>query len=148
MTISLVQLCDAVASTLGAAVGINSEQSFDELTSGMNTLPALQVYPDSCTSTARGETDRQTFGKGRYERRYTLFVDLYARQRSQLAEDMAKLVTLIDAVETVLDAQKANIFGLSTGSNVAFSWSWQRSIFDYAGPLYAGARFTLVFTII
>lgn len=148
MAITLAQLCDAVAATLGAAVGINSEQSFDELTSGMNTLPALQVYPDACTGTARGETDRQTFGKGRYERRYTIFADLYARQRSQLAEDMAKLVLLIDAVETVLDAQKSDIFGLSTGSNVAFSWSWQRATFDYAGPLYAGARFTLIFTIL
>jgi len=148
MAITLAQLCDAVETTLGAATGLNRSQSFDELTSGMNTKNTLQVYPDSCLGTSRGETERHSFNKTRYERRITIFADLYGRQRSQIAEDMGELVPLIDAIMDELDAQTTNIFGLTTGNNVAFSWSWQRVTFDYAGPLFVGARFTIVFTII
>lgn len=148
MAVTIAALVDAVETTLGAAVGIETSMSFDELTEGIPAMdcPRLQVHPAGGDCNPPGRTDRITFGAGMQMTNLEVFADLYARERSQLDEDMEVTVELIDALITVLQAQeKPPFFGLSTIK--AFTWNWRRSTFDYGGSRYMGARFRIFLKI-
>ena len=72
--------------------------------------------------------------------------DLYARQRSNLAEDLTETIEMIDSIIDVLQEQeKPPFFGVAAIK--AFSWSWRRATHIRAGANYAGARFTLLLRI-
>ena len=140
--ITTAQVCDAIESTLGAAASLARSQSYNELTEGMNDAPTLQVYPEEGSQDPTGNTDRSTFKAGVRQTELTIHADLYARQRSNIGEDMAKLVTCLDEFVTIFEAQDAKpYFGL-VGIK-AFSWSWSRVVFQYGDPgqSYMGARF-------
>ncbi len=142
--ISIAQICNAVESTLSTAAGLVRTQSYDELTEGMQDAPTLQVYPESGLQDPMGNADRTTFKAGVRQTELVVHADLYARQRSNLGEDMAKLVTVLDQLITILEAQDTKpYFGL-TGIK-AFAWSWSRVIFQYGDPgqSFMGARFIL-----
>jgi len=72
---------------------------------------------------------------------YTIHADLYARQRSHINEDMAQLVTTVNQLENILDAQPCPPFGMD--EIVSFQWSWSQVVFDYGGVGYLGARFLI-----
>lgn len=143
MTTSLHAILDAIESTLAANSLLKRAMKFDELTEGANDLPMIQVYPEAGEQDAGNENDRTTFGGGVRQTKFTVNVDLYARQRSQLAEDMAKLVALIDEMQTILDAQDGTPFNLPDIN--AFHWTWQRVTFVYGDPQvsYVGARYVI-----
>lgn len=148
-TVNLSTIVDAIAVTLGAAAGVRRTQSYDELTEGVQDMPLLQVYPQSGSTSEGRENDRITFGNssGQEHRKrgfYTIHADLYARQRSHIGEDMGKLVPMITAIETVLEAQRGPLyFGLPDNSIQSFRWRWERVIFVYGDNeiKYYGARF-------
>lgn len=141
---NLADICDAIETTLGAATGLARSQSYDELTDGMNDTPTLQVYPESGGQDVETSNDRTTFRAGCQQEEAVIHADLYARQRSDLGDDMWKLVTMIDAIRTVLKAQQTKPY-FGTLSIKAFSWTWQRVTFVYGDPQlpYVGARFIL-----
>jgi len=148
MAVTIGQIVDAVADTLSATTGINRTQSYNELTEGMNTLPTLQVYPESWGVSQDSATDRLTFVKqstGQPGVRYTemvLFADLYVRQRSQLNEDWGEAVDGADALNTMLEQEgTCDHFGL-VGIK-SFRWDAARVLFSYAQTLYTGFRFTI-----
>jgi hypothetical protein len=143
-TITLTQICDGVEAVLGAAIGVQSSTSFDELTEGIVAMdcPRIEVFPDAGTCDPSGTTDRTTFNACTQMCVVTIFADLYARQRSQLGEDMKATTEMIDSIIDALQTQeKPPFFGLR--GIKAFSWRWKRSTFRRADARYVGARFTL-----
>ncbi len=138
MTIpTLGQIVSAIEGTLSSATGLIRSEDYDELTESIPETPLLQVYPES------GEPDLQTY-KRRIEK-IIIHADLYARQRSQIGEDMAKVVTMAEAIFTKLRAQDPitgnQLFGLDGIRK--FTWTWTRAVFEYGDPAtrYAGVRF-------
>lgn len=147
-TVTIGAICNAIATTLSATVGLTRTQSYYQLTEGMNTLPTLQVYPDSWETSVNSETDRIAFVDpltGIPGARYTeivFFLDLIVRQRSQLDEDWQNAVNMADALDNQLNLEGAcPHFGLA--GIRSFRWSAQRVVFPYAEIEYVGFRFTL-----
>ncbi|MDD5517860.1 MAG: hypothetical protein PHV98_00730 [Candidatus Omnitrophica bacterium] len=146
--ITLAQMINAVETTLSAAASIKNSQSYNQLTEGMNDLPCLQVYPEAANQDAQYSTDRTTFKGGCRQTSVTIFADYFARQRSHLGEDMVQLVTGIDEITDIFEAQDTQpYFGLVGIKN--FHWSWQRVVFTYADESikYMGARFMIVLRV-
>ena len=148
--IDIEDICDAIADTLGAAAGIQKTQRPGELTEGLDNQVTLQVYPDSGGQDAATGDDRTTFKAGMQQEEVVVIADLYVRQRSHIGEDMAALITMLDAMRTTLKAIKvAPLFSLrQTNNNPAiktFAWNWRRVLFEYGDPLqrYVGLRLTL-----
>ena len=146
---TIADLILAIATTLGAAPSLTRTQyagttaAVSRLTEGMDDLPALQVYPEANTTTDwTGETDRVTLSGKHSIKEYTIHADLLARQRSQIDEDMAQLVTSIDEFEAILDNMTYPLFARLYITS--FQWSWHRVVFEYANVKYVGARFLLV----
>ncbi len=145
MAVTLTQLCDGIEATLGTAVGMRTTATFDDLTEGVSSLncPLLEIYPEAGVCDPSGRTDRTTFQAGVQLSVITIHADLYARQRSELGEDMGKTVTMIDSIINVLQEQEKPPFFDVEGLK-AFSWSWRRAVHFRAGGNYVGARFTLL----
>jgi hypothetical protein len=144
MAITLAQICNAIESTLAAATTVARSESYDELTEGVQDFPMLQVYPEAGNVDAVGSTDRTTLQAGCRQTSVTIHADYYARQRSQLDEDMKALVNGIDALTNVLEQQDTKpYFGLD--GIRAFRWEWRRVTFVYGdgGQPMVGARFVL-----
>jgi hypothetical protein len=143
-TVTLAQICDAIETTLGAATTVTRSQSYDGLTEGVHDTPLLQVYPENGTQDVGGATDRTTFRGGVRQTEFTVHADYYAAARgTSIGEEMGRLVDGIDAITNVLEGQDQKpYFGLE--GIKAFSWRWDRVIFDYAGVAFVGARFAIV----
>lgn len=142
--ITLTEICDGIEAALSVAIGVQSSTSYDELTEGVPAMdcPRVEVYPDAGVCDPSGTTDRLTFSACTQMCVVTIFADLYARQRSQLGEDMKATTEMIDSVINVLQAQeKPPFFGLK--GIKAFSWRWKRSTFRRADARFVGARFTI-----
>lgn len=144
------QVCNAIESTLATATGINVTQSYNELTEGIHDENLLQVYPESGEVSAVSNTDRRTFGSSsvvpKRHDESIYHVDYYATQRSNIGDDMAKLVPGITAIKAKLNEQNGKpYFGLS--GIKSFKWRWERVVWDYGGVSYIGARFYLTITI-
>ena len=143
-SISIAQMLDAVTSTLATAPILAKAMSYDELTEGMNDLPALEVYWDSLEQDRSTETDRTTFGGGVRQSGISVAIDYYAQQRRHIGEDMAKLVAGLDQLVAILEAQRLSpYFGLA--GIKTFGWTAERVTFEYgeAAIKYVGVRFAL-----
>lgn len=131
----------SVASALTFAEGGRS-QTYDELTEGMQQTPTLQVYPEENLGTDfTGNTSKATLSGKHSFKEYIIIADYYANQRTDIGQDMGRLVTGINQLEDILDTQGCPPFGLDFITS--FRWSWKRVIFDYAGADFVGARFRL-----
>jgi len=146
---TIADLILAIATTLGAAPSLTRTQyagvtaAISRLTEGAEDIPLLQVYPEANTTTDwTGQTDRISLNGKHSIKEYTIHADLLARQRSQMDEDMAQLVTSIDEFEAILDTQAYPLFGRIYVTS--YQWSWHRVVFRYANVDYMGARFVLV----
>jgi len=149
---SIGEITTAVHDSIALVGALNSVQNYNELTEGMNTLPGAQIYPESGDCDAATETDRTTFVDaatgvpGVRQAEVMVRVDVYARQRSQLAEDWDTAVDLLDAVYDQLETQgDCPLFGL-TGIR-SYRFTWQRVVFEYATIAYTGFRFELFFRV-
>ena len=148
MSITLAQICNAVETTLSAAVGLTYTQSYNELEEGMNDTPTLQVYWNGMSQDPAGGNDRTTFRAGVRQTDIEIYCDLYATTRNEVGENMAALLPLVDAIVDVLEMQDTkSYFGLA--GLKSFRWSAQRVTFQYTDPmrLYVGARFVLNFRV-
>lgn len=147
MSITIIQVCDAIETTLAAApdLGSGATQSMNELSEGIADEPTVQIYWESSNQDPSGNTDRTTFKAGVRHTVMNINVDVIARQRRELGEDMGAVARLTDAVVTVLETQDNKpYFGLE--GIRAFSWSAERVLFLYGDPeiRYVGSRFRLV----
>ena len=150
--LTLAQINNAIADTLGAATGLgaNHHQTYNELTEGTQDIPQLRVYWESDVTDAMTPTNRLTSRSsthlGVIVTDQVFHADLYGVQRSNIGPDMGVLYPLIDAVRAKLEAETdAPYFGLD--GIKGFKWSSQRVTFDYANVSYVGCRFTITVRI-
>lgn len=142
--ITLTEICDGIEAALSVAIGVQSSTSYDGLTEGVPAMdcPRVEVYPDAGVCDPSGSTDRLTFSACTQMSVITIFADLYARQRSQLGEDMKAVTEMIDSIINVLQSQERPPFFDLKGIK-AFSWRWKRSTFRRSDVRFVGARFTI-----
>jgi hypothetical protein len=155
--ITLMDICDGIAATFnGLLVTLNAgtapvaliAQSYDQLTEGMQDTPALQIFPTDSLVDASTDTDRTTFKGCIKHGEYTFEVRGFARQRSQLGEDMEAVVRLWDALEEVLEDEgtdcvasigRCTFFGVPGVRSISWSGlvpqTWNYANVDYAGFL-------------
>jgi hypothetical protein len=113
-TYTLDALLDAIEGIMDDAASLVRSQTYDELTEGIHDYPLLQVYPEENTGTDwTGETDRVTLSGKHSIKEYTVHGDIYARQRSNIAEDMKKCVDVANEMENILDNLSYPLFGLA-----------------------------------
>lgn len=144
MSVTIMQICDAIATTLGAAPSIVRIQSYDELTEAVQSgdMPALQVYWESNDCSFGSGTDRHTFQGGRRIKEYLIHADILAKQRSHIGEDNAMASTVYSEIETIMEQQNIKpYFGL--GEIQAFRWRADRVQIVYADTPIMGVRFAI-----
>lgn len=145
-TVALDTIVDAIETTLSAAAALQRSETYDELTEGIPDIPMLQVWPVSANTDATTGNDRKTFSAGRRVGLYTIYADVYARQRSHIGEDMGALIPLITQIETILEAQTggSTLFGVMDTIK-AFRWRWEHVTFTSENDnyKYVGARFVI-----
>ncbi len=146
MTITIVEINTAIKDELAAATGLTFTQDFDELTEGMADTPTLQVYWSATGTDPTSGTSQSSFRGVQRQTRMTFWADLYARQRSDIGEDMAALLPLIDAIQTKLEEQRTSRFGLE-GIRAIEGWTGRLLVFDYADAKYVGARFEIILRV-
>ena len=144
--VSPTSVCNTIANTLWEidAVKSGAVQKPGELSEGISDYPTLQVYLESHGQDESGSTDRSSFGGGVRRTRMTVHVDLYARERRDLGEDMAALLNLVDVVSQKFEEQDDKpYFGLE--GIKAFQWDGSRILFTYGDPMvsYVGWRWTI-----
>ncbi len=142
--VTIAEICDGIANTLSTASGIKTTKSYDQLSEGIpaTDCPRLQVYPDSFVQDVRQATDRTAFSGSIRQSQLTIFVDVYARQRSHLALDVAAMVDTLDSLIDVLEAEERPPFFGVKGVR-SFRWEWRRAVLRYGDKRYSGGRFTL-----
>lgn len=148
MSVTIEQLCDAVATTLGAAASIVRTQSYDELTESYppGDLPLMQVYPESGEQDPfSGQTAQSSFRGVTRVTEVLLHVDVPCRARSHLGLDMASVLSVVGEVVTILEAQKVKPY-FGQDRIMGFRWQWQRVTFMRDGTpevKYLGFRVLL-----
>lgn len=152
--VKLTEICDAIDTNLGEVLVASGDlvrsDNYDELTEGMNDPRVLQIYPESeAPVSTDSQTQRRTFGDDPViDETILIHADFYAKQRSNLGDDMIILLNGIDVIRDELKKQNCpRPFGLNAIQN--FQWRWERTIFDYGAPelRYVGARFFLTFRV-
>ena len=149
MALTLMDLCDGIASTLSTATGILTTKSFDEITTAIpaDQCPRIQAYLDAIRNSPQSnQTQQVSFQGGVQSLDLPVFVDLYARKRSYIWLDMKAMIESADALTDVIQAQLTKpYFGTQEIQN--FSWSFQRGVMQYGKSLYMGGRFTITVRI-
>ncbi len=145
-TTTTAQICDAIETRLSGAAGLNRSETYSELSDGVTETPTLQVYWESTEEDITGNADRSSFGAGVRQDEHLFHGDLYVRQRSHIGEDMAALITMKDAIDAVLVAEKEKpYFGLA--GIKAFHWRAERVTFIYGDPQIPFVGIRYYFTI-
>lgn len=141
-TVTLKQLCDAIADAIETNVSeVQEVQRPDELSEGINSERLVQVYPVSWNQDSTGNIHQQTFGGRTRNQETIIHVDVYARQRASLADDMALTILLADALNNFFETQVKPYFAFEYIR--AYAWRGERLQFEYGQALYVGVRYTL-----
>jgi hypothetical protein len=137
------QLCTAISDIVDDATGVFKVQDYNELSESINDDATVQVYWERDEEASENsETERITFA-GNTAQAHLFHIDVYARQRAHIGEDMAALIPLVDAIDAKIHAQAtvAPMWGYDRVQQ--FRWSWERVIFEYATVMHVGARCAL-----
>ena len=155
--VTLMTIATAVADVLrsatvtmpgAAAAQVFEVQAYHELTEAIQDLPTIQVYPTDALTDANGATDRTTLQVGVQHTQLTLTLRCFARQRSNLADDMAATVACWDAIDAALEGVSLDcrpFFGVAAIKN--FRWTTTLTIYDYARVVYVGCDTTLTLEV-
>ncbi len=150
MTATLIteaQVCDAIAGTFRTQIPSLSVQSYNQLTDGIPEMPLLQVYWWKFIEDAATETDRAAAQHAVTISDDTYRLDLYAKTRSELREDVPAVMEMLSKMREAVYAQQTTYFGLTAIKSM--KWQGQYAVLRYGDPLtsYAGARITLTIRI-
>jgi hypothetical protein len=133
--ITFTEMTTAVALALESSAAFRQVQApgtaLQPMGEGIAETPTAQVYLEAMNLSVR-------------QRKVTLHIDVYARQRSNLADDVTAVQELADVVEEVLESQTHKpYFNLDIE---AFHYRLERVVFEYASVKYSGLRFVLDLT--
>lgn len=140
--------------TAGVATALRARPEINQAMAGIDlkeTIPENAVVQVYFESKSLGEgTDRMTMGrqgvKPIRKNIITINVDVYARQRSNIGQDMQALEDLVDVVDDILENQDATpAFGIS--GIKSFTSQANRVTFEYNKVDYVGVRYVLTFTL-
>ncbi len=143
------QMTDAVKKVVEGVPRFKQVQANESLAETISEVPLVQIYLERRENQI-GNTDRTGFGGSRKlsnespirVKRTTIFVDVYARQRSNIGDDVAAVQDLADEVDEAFEQlDNKPYFGLEGIG--AFKYRLERVTFDYNNVKYAGLRFTL-----
>lgn len=145
--LTIREVLQGVGDTLESAIQGVRVDTLESMTEGIGDTPLIQVYFDSIEADiASDSTDRSTFRAGVRQTNLIINVDVYAKQRADIGEDMLSLVDMTDAVIDVFDDQQAkpyfNVDGLK-----GFRYQGERVVFEYGQARFLGVRFSLTFRI-
>jgi len=134
---------------LEAAGDLNDPQNYDELTEGINTDKTFQVYWEAIETvdSDSGATQKLTLGDSDgpvIQETIIIHADYYATQRSNIGDDMVKLIDGVQAIRAKIKAQPCTQpFGIVNCKS--FQWRADRVTFEYGQDVisYVGARFIL-----
>ena len=149
MAVKISEICDGVALAIESGMSLQTVQSYDELTEGLNRgdLPLAQVYWEEIDWDSEFSTDRSTFGGGVRQKWITIHVDIYTTVRSTLSEDMRSVVISVDDLIDMLETQNTPPFFNVSGIKAFDIGNISRAIFEYASGTqanrYMGIRCTL-----
>lgn len=132
----------AIADTLGTATGLVTSQDHTELTEQIPDLPLLQCYWLETRTDPTSGTAQRSFRGAVREKSLIFRADLFARQRSHIAEDMTELMQMVSEIQRVLEAEKEDRFGLGTAVTYE-DWFGRQVDFQYDNYIYLGARFEI-----
>jgi len=151
MAVTVAQMNDGLATTLGTISGITTTHTYDELLSGMarGNLPLLQVYWDEFGPLSEdSRTDRTSFQGVVRHKIFRFLCDLYVSPVSHLGENMATMVDLLDEFIDKFEEQDTPPYFGVTGVKAWQLETVNRVVFDYGGgstpARYLGIRFPVV----
>lgn len=147
--VKIEDLNDALATFFTGTTGVQRVQGHSGLTEGMQDWPTLQIYPEEFEYDVATANDRTTFKAGIRQTEFLFNLDLYGRQRSQLAEDMQAMVVALDAVRARLDTAKTRpFFGMAEIKAYTVGRA-RRVLFEYGDPAirYTGFRIPLALRV-
>jgi len=158
MAVTLMELVNAVRDTLATAEGLKGAWSQAEAdikeSIPPGDLPLLQVYLATGETSKDSNTDRITFSSGvsPYNpiRHFDALirVDVYARQRSYMEEDLRASLIIANAVYNVLDTQNlAPYFGHDGIKAFRFDMQFVNFVYGSQPENYTGYRFELEITV-
>lgn len=145
----ITELNTAIAATLATIVGLKLAQDLDQLTEQIPDpdMPLAQVYPDNWESTSNSDTSVATFGRGLGRPvqilPITFHADIYVGQLTYLFETMPRLAVIAQSINEKLNDQPLSSNPFGHGAIQAFTWTAQRSIFNYSKADYLGIRYVL-----
>ncbi len=146
-TVTVRAIYDAIESTMGGITGIARAQGPDDLREGAPDLPLLRVLPASGEVDESSPTERATFTGGKSTiapvRRHHLIVhaDVLVCLLGFIAENMNRLLDILDAAYDTLELQRNQYFGLAYINN--FHWKWERVVAELGTEKFVALRFTL-----
>lgn len=143
MAVTIAKVSKAIKDTLSEHPLLDIVHNYDQVEEGIQDTPLVQVYP-ATGGLYNTTTDRFSMvgNKKVHTRLWTFHVDVYARQRAHIGEDLDILVPLMDAViDKFEDQNLAPYFGV--GAIKAFNYGWEYLTFEYAGSEFVGVRFTV-----
>jgi hypothetical protein len=141
-SVSLEDINTAIADTMREITGV-VVQDFDELTEGINDWPLIQVYWERYVPDRRADNnERSTFGAGVRVSQATFHIDVFAKPRAHIGEDVTKLLTVMGwVIDKLNEQQRAPYFGLS--GIKGYAWNAERVTFQYAQQQFSGGRVVL-----
>lgn len=146
MRVTLTEMCAAIAHDLKMSQKVKRVMEPREMKESVEDLPLVQLYPQTIEGSGDSQTDRSTFRAGVRERQVVLQIDVFARPRSHIGEDMQATLEVADGVIDRLDQQQgAPYFGLAGFKS--FKWSAERAPIVNNEITYMGMRFTLTLTL-
>lgn len=145
------QMTEGIQNVLEGIPLFKQVQANATLSEAIPEQPLAQVYFEH-REFQSSRTASNTFGGRRGEsteqvrvKKTTILVDVYARQRSNIATDIQAIQDLAELVDEALESQAHKpYFGLEQVE--AFTYSSDRVTFDYNNVSYSGIRFTLDLT--
>ena len=159
-TVTLVQIVNGVARTLGAASVVKRVQStgvkqtetactgvcLGPISEGVQDNGTLQVYWDnSGTVDSQGDTSKSTFSKtnGTIQYDFQIIADLLVHRRNHVGENIYAQTCAFDALQAIFDAQACSSpFGVSGIRN--FTYLIERATIPYPNNmLFAALRCTI-----
>jgi hypothetical protein len=148
--VTITNITNGIVNALGSSSVFQQTQGGLTLTESIPETPLIQVYFEELTQSKNSQNDRISFKTTNNpiirQTGFIFHVDVYAKARANIGEDIAKVSEVADEVMDILDKEERKPF-FNTEGIKAFSYTASRVVFQYNRTKYAGIRFILDLTV-